>query len=65
MAPNAEGSPERKTRAPFKITQEGVVMAIAAILFVVFSVVLDKFMTQGNILTLLKNVAIHGTVSAA
>lgn len=63
MASNAQNAPEGRVKPPFKITQEGVVMAIAAILFVVFSLVLDKFLTQGNILTLLKNVAILGMLA--
>jgi ribose transport system permease protein len=56
-------SPEARAGMPFKITQEGVVMAIAAILFVMFSVLLDRFLSQGNILALLKNVAILGTLA--
>ncbi len=46
-----------------KITQESVVTAIAALLFVVFSIFLNNFLTQGNILALLKNVAILGTLA--
>lgn len=51
------------TGRPFRITQESVVVAIAAILFVVFSVFLNNFLTQGNLLALLKNVAILGTLA--
>ncbi|SNT76819.1 ABC transporter permease [Paracoccus seriniphilus] len=63
MASNVQGARDGKVKQPFKISQEGVVTAIAAILFVVFSVVLDKFLTQGNILALLKNVAILGMLA--
>lgn len=63
MTSSTQDAPKGRAKTPFKITQEGVVMAIAAVLFVVFSVVLDKFLTQGNILALLKNVAILGMLA--
>ncbi len=47
----------------FRVTQESVVTAIAVILFVAFSAMLPNFLTQGNILALLKNVAILGTLA--
>lgn len=46
-----------------KLSQEGVVTLIAAALFVVFSIFLNNFLTQGNLLSLLKNVAILGTLA--
>uniref|UniRef100_UPI003BADA8A7 ABC transporter permease n=1 Tax=Stappia sp. TaxID=1870903 RepID=UPI003BADA8A7 len=46
-----------------KISQEAVVIAISCILFVLFSLFLNKFLTQGNIVTLLKNVSILGTLA--
>lgn len=46
-----------------KITQESVVFAISAVLFVTFSIFLNNFLTQGNLLALLKNVAILGTLA--
>lgn len=47
----------------FRVTQESVVTAIAVVLFVAFSAMLPNFLTQGNILALLKNVAILGTLA--
>jgi len=47
----------------FKLSQEAVVVGISVLLFAVFSVVLDKFMTEGNIIALLKNVSILGTLA--
>lgn len=49
----------------FRLTQEGVVSLIALTLFVVFALFLNNFLTQGNLLTLLKNVAILGTLLSA
>ena len=46
-----------------RITQESVVVLIAASLFVGFSIFLNNFLTQGNLLALLKNVAILGTLA--
>lgn len=48
---------------PIKINQEWVVIAISVILFVVFSLGLDKFLSEGNIIALLKNVSILGTLA--
>ncbi|MBH1973609.1 MAG: ABC transporter permease [Rhodobacteraceae bacterium] len=52
-----------QTKRRIKLSQEGVVTLIAAALFVVFSVFLNNFLTQGNLLSLLKNVAILGTLA--
>lgn len=52
-----------QAKRPIKLSQEGVVTLIAAALFVVFSVFLNNFLTQGNLLSLLKNVAILGTLA--
>lgn len=54
---------QRASRRSFRITQESVVIAIAVVLFVTFSALLPNFLTQGNVLTLLKNVAILGTLA--
>ena len=47
----------------FRLTQEGVVVIIAGVLFVAFSIFLNNFLSQGNILALLKNVSILGTLA--
>ena len=47
----------------FKLSQEAVVVGISVLLFAVFSVVIDKFLTEGNIISLLKNVSILGTLA--
>ncbi len=47
----------------FRVTQEGVVFAITAVLFVVFSIFLNGFLSTGNVLTLLKNVSTLGTLA--
>ncbi len=46
-----------------KASQEIVVVAISACLFVVFSVALNNFLTEGNLIALLKNVSILGTLA--
>lgn len=63
MALTNQDSKQGRVSGSFKITQEGVVTTIAAALFVVFSLALDKFLTQGNILALLKNVSILGILA--
>ncbi len=60
---SAADASSRPSGRRFKITQEGVVAAIAVVLFIVFSISLNNFLTQGNLLTLLKNVAILGTLA--
>jgi ribose transport system permease protein len=47
----------------FKFNQEVLVIAIWLILFVGFSIVLPKFLTTGNIIILLNNVSILGTLA--
>jgi ribose transport system permease protein len=42
------------------ITQESVVFALAAILFVVFSLTLHNFLTPGNLIALVRSVSILG-----
>lgn len=44
-------------------TQEGVVFGVTVLLFVVFSLLLPKFLTAGNILTLLNNVSTLGMLA--
>ncbi|MDX2483950.1 MAG: ABC transporter permease [Pseudodonghicola sp.] len=63
MVSTEQNAEQSRKRGAFKVTQEGVVTAIAVVLFIVFSVVLDRFLTQGNILALLKNVAILGMLA--
>lgn len=46
-----------------KLSQEAVVIGISVLLFLIFSVVIDKFLTEGNIISLLKNVSILGTLA--
>ena len=58
-----KGQSRRQSGRSFKVTQEVVVIAIWLILFVVFSVVLPKFLTVGNIIILLNNVSILGTLA--
>lgn len=49
--------------ATFRPAQEGVVFGITVVLFVVFSIFLPKFLTAGNILTLLNNVSTLGMLA--
>jgi ribose transport system permease protein len=44
-------------------TQEGVVFGVTVVLFVLFSVFLPRFLTAGNILTLLNNVSTLGMLA--
>ncbi|RUY19446.1 ABC transporter permease, partial [Mesorhizobium sp. M7A.F.Ca.US.005.03.2.1] len=50
-------------RLGIKMSQELVVGAISAVLFLVFSATLNNFLSQGNILAILKNVSILGTLA--
>ncbi|HWA45100.1 MAG TPA: ABC transporter permease [Hypericibacter adhaerens] len=47
----------------FRLTQEIIVALTAAALFIVFALTLDNFLSQGNILTLIRNVAVLGMLS--
>lgn len=53
------GAPKR----PIKLSQEMVVVGISAFLFLIFSIGLDHFLSKGNIIALLKNVSILGTLA--
>lgn len=58
-----EGSigPTGSRRRPgWKLTQEGVVFLLAVLLFVVFALTLDRFLTAGNLVALVRSVAILG-----
>jgi ribose transport system permease protein len=46
--------------AGLRLTQEGVVFLLAAVLFVVFAVTLQNFLTPGNMVALVRSVAILG-----
>lgn len=51
----------RRSASPrLKLTQEGVVFLLAVILFVIFALTLDKFLTAGNLVALIRSVAILG-----
>ncbi|PWE53533.1 ABC transporter permease [Metarhizobium album] len=54
---------QRQPQGRIRINQETVVIAISVVLFLVFSIFLNKFLSQGNIIALLKNVAILGTLA--
>lgn len=53
------GTPKR----PIKLSQEAVVVGISALLFLIFSISLNNFLSEGNIIALLKNVSILGTLA--
>jgi ribose transport system permease protein len=48
-----------------RVDQESVVLAITAVLFLVFSVTLKSFLTASNVLSLVQNVAILGVLGIA
>lgn len=55
------GGPRRPaSRRALAITQEQIVLAIGALLFVVFAITLHGFLTPDNLLSLLQNVSILG-----
>ena len=58
-----DATSEPATRRTVKITQEGVVSLIAVALFVVFGATLNKFLSTDNLVSLVKNVAILGTLA--
>lgn len=43
-----------------RLTQEGVVFLLAVVLFVLFSITLDRFLSAGNLIALVRSVAILG-----
>ncbi len=43
-----------------RVTQESVVFALAAVLFVIFSFALHNFLTPGNLIALVRSVSILG-----
>jgi len=45
------------------LTQEAIVLMTSAVLFVAFSILLDNFLSSGNMITLIRNVAVLGTLS--
>ncbi|MEJ8574198.1 ABC transporter permease [Microbaculum marinum] len=45
------------------LTQELIVAVAAAVLFVVFSITLDNFLSAGNLVTLVRNVSVLGLLS--
>jgi len=45
-----------------RITQEGVVFALALGLFIAFALTLNNFLTAGNLIALVRSVAIVGMV---
>jgi len=47
-------------RSRLKLTQEGIVAALAVALFVCFSLTLNNFLTAGNLIALVRSVAILG-----
>jgi ribose transport system permease protein len=48
---------------PLKTTQEGIVFAFACMLFVLFSLSLHGFLTQGNLVSLVRGVAVLGMLA--
>jgi len=46
-----------------RLTQEGVVFALTVLLFVLFSVLLDGFLSTGNLITLLRSVSVLGMLA--
>lgn len=54
---------EQKSRKSFVFTQELIVAIAAAVLFVFFSLTLDNFLSPGNLVTLVRNVAVLGLLS--
>lgn len=47
----------------FRLTQEEVIFCITLVLIAAFSIFLPRFLTAGNILTLLNNVATLGILA--
>jgi ribose transport system permease protein len=50
----------RASTGRFKVTQEGIVFALACVLFVAFAATLHGFLTSGNIIALVRSVSILG-----
>ena len=50
---------------PLRVTQQGIVFSIFVVLFAVFAIFLQGFLSTSNLLTLLQNVAVLGILSLA
>ena len=50
---------------PLRVTQQGIVFSIFVVLFAVFAIFLQGFLSTSNMLTLLQNVAVLGILSLA
>lgn len=62
MPDNTKQAP-RKSFRRIALTQELIVVLVSAALFIFFAVTLDGFLTSGNILNFIRNVAILGMLS--
>lgn len=62
MSP-APGQRARGALARRALTQEAIVLLTAIVLFVVFSLTLDNFLSAANMITLVRNVAVLGILS--
>src|SRR5258708_24763037 len=56
----ATGGRRSAAMKPLRITQQGIVFSIFVVLFVLFAVFLQGFLSTSNMLTLLQNVAVLG-----
>jgi ribose transport system permease protein len=63
LAASPETKATGKRFARKALTQETIVLATSVVLFVVFSILLDNFLSSGNMITLIRNVAVLGMLS--
>jgi ribose transport system permease protein len=55
--------PVSGARFRLRLSQEGIVAAATVVLFIYFSLTLPNFLSSENIITLIRNVAVLGTLS--
>ncbi|MCB1395512.1 MAG: ABC transporter permease [Rhodobacteraceae bacterium] len=56
-------TPRPRGKAAFSVSQEGIVFALTLILFATFSLMLDNFLSVGNVVALLRSVSVLGMLA--
>lgn len=63
LTTNSKNKTSGKSQWRRYLTQESIVLLLTAALFLLFSVILDRFFTAGNVITLLRSVSVLGMLA--